>query len=155
VIGADIDTLLLARKNFTPSFKRAPALTVEKVFGALRLGTEKGHLQKRTVPTAAAARADEFNPIFELSDRAFEPGPIDFLKEPSDWFIKRGFGRECESVKETHDSMSESLSRLALFTRQNICIQACPSILLKKIKTILLGKREFVNPFLPAGKEFL
>lgn len=152
MIGTDIDASFLARKDFTPPLKRAAALTVEKIFGALRLGAEKGNLQKRAVPTAAAARADEFNPILEFGDRAFEPGPIDLLKEPSGWFVKRGFGRECESVKETHDSVTRSLSRPALFTNPNIRVQACLSILLKKIKTILLRKREFANPFLQPEK---
>jgi hypothetical protein len=130
-------------------------LTVEKIFGALRLGTEKGNLQKRAVTTATATGADEFDPIFQLCDRAFKRTPIDLFKEPSGWLAKRSLGCECQSVKETHDSMTKSLSRLAVFMSENICVQACPFILLKKIKTVLPRKGEFPNPFFPVGKEFL
>ena len=37
VIGADIDAPPLPRKNFTPSFVRSPALSVEEKFRALGL----------------------------------------------------------------------------------------------------------------------
>jgi hypothetical protein len=53
IIRTNVDALLLARKDFTPSLQRASTLAVEKILGALRLRTEKSHLQKRAVSAAA------------------------------------------------------------------------------------------------------
>jgi hypothetical protein len=119
------------------------------------LRAKKSNLQKRVVSTATTAGADELDPIFQLCDRAFKPGPINFLKEPSGWLVKRSLGREGQLVEETHDSMAKRHSRLARFAGKNICVQPCLRILLEKIKTIFLRKGEFMNPFLSVGKEFL
>jgi hypothetical protein len=155
MIGTDVDALLFAREDFTPAFERTTALAVEEIFGTLRLGTEKGHLQKRAVSAAAAARTDELDPIFQLYHRPFHLGSIDLLEEPSSWPVKRSLRRKGQVVKEPHDSMTEGLSGLASFTNENICIQACLWILLKKIKAISLRKGEFTSPFLPVGGKFL
>jgi hypothetical protein len=106
-------------------------LTVKKIFGALRLGTEKSNLQKGAIPTSAAAGTEELNPVFQLCDRVFKPGPIDLLKEPSGWTEKRSLGRECQFVKETHHSMAKTFLRFPPFANKNICVQACLLILLK------------------------
>jgi hypothetical protein len=115
-------------------------LAVEKVLGALRLGTEKGDLQKRTIPTATATRADELDPIFQLCDRAFQPGPIDFLKEPSGWFVKGGLLGKQEMMKKTHHYISEGFSRVTSFVNRDICIQPCFPIFFEKVEAVLLGK---------------
>jgi hypothetical protein len=130
-------------------------LAVEKILGTLRLRAEKGNLQERAVSTATTTGADELDPILQLCDRTFKPGPIDLLEEPSGRLVKRSLGRECQLVKEAHHSMARSFSGLASFTNENICIQARLLILLKKIKTILLRKGEFTNPFFPAQRELL
>jgi hypothetical protein len=155
MIGTDVDALLFARKDFTPSLERTTTLAVEEIFGTLRLGTEKGHLQKRAVSAAAAARADELDPIFQLYHRPLYPGPIDLFVEPLSWPVKRSLRRKGQVVKEPHDSMTEGLSGPASFTNENICIQACLRILLKKIKAIFLRKGEFTSPFLPVRRKFL
>jgi hypothetical protein len=130
-------------------------LTVEKKLGTLRLRAEKSNLQEGTVSTATTPGTDEFDPIFQLCDRAFKPGPIDLLEEPSGRLIKRSLGRECQLVKKMHDSMTQSLSGLASLTNENICIQACLLILLKNIETIFLRKGEFANPFFPIQRKLL
>ena len=155
MIGTDVDALLFAREDLTPSLEGTTTLAVEEILGTLRLGTEKGHLQKRAVSASAAARTDELDPIFELYHRPFHPGPIDLLEEPSSWPVKRSLTRKGEVVEETHDSMTEGLSGPASFTNENICIQACLRILLKKIKAISLRKGEFTSPFLPVRRKFL
>jgi hypothetical protein len=124
-------------------------LTVEKKLGTLRLRAEKSNLQEGTVSTATTTGTDEFDPIFKLCGRAFESGSIDLLEEPSGWFVKRSLGRECQVVKETHDSMAKSLVGFTSFVNKNICVQACLLIFLKKIKTILLRKGEFMHPLFP------
>jgi hypothetical protein len=129
-------------------------LTVKKIFGALRLGTEKSNLQKGAISASTAAGTDELNPIFKLCERAFKPGPVNLLKEPSSWTEKRSLARECQLVKETHHSMAKTFLRFPPLTNKNIFVQACLLILLKKINTIFLRKREFVDHILPAGKEF-
>src|SRR4030042_1747058 len=91
IIGAHVDALLFPRKDFTPSFHRTSALAVEEVFGALGLRTQESNLQKRTVAAAAATGTDELDPVFQLGNRAFKPGAINLLKEPSARFVKRSF----------------------------------------------------------------
>jgi hypothetical protein len=154
IVGADVDALLLAREDFAPSLERATTLAVEQILGTLRLGTEKGHLEKRTVSAAAAAGSDEFDPVFQFCDRPFHSGPVDLLAQPSSWPVERSLRRKGEVVKETHDPISKSLSAAASFTDESIPIQTCLRILLKKIEAISLRKGEFADPFLPIGSEF-
>lgn len=113
IIGTDVDALLFAREDLAPPLKRTSTLTVEKVLGALGLRTQKSDLQERTVTAAPATGTDELDPIFQLSHRAFEPGPIDLSEEPSGRFIKRSPWRKGQMMEKTHDPVSVGLSRMA------------------------------------------
>lgn len=149
IIGTDIDALLFAGEDLAPPIKRTSTLTVEKVFGTLGLGAQKSNLQKRTVSATAATRTDKLNPIFQLSHRAFEPGPIDLFEKPSGRFIKRSPWRKGQLMEKTHDPVSAGLSRMASFVHGHICVKTCLRIFLEKVKTPFLGKGELTDPLFP------
>jgi hypothetical protein len=155
IISAYVNALLFPRKDFTPSFHRSSTLAVEEVLGALGLGAEKSHLQKRTVTAAPATGTDELDPVFHLCNRAFESGPIDLPEEPSGGVIKRSLWRKGQTMEKPHDHVSDGLSRMASFVPEYVCVKTCPRIFLKKIKTILLWKRELLNILLPIWSELL
>jgi hypothetical protein len=55
IVGTDVNALSFPREYLAPPFHRPSALAIEEILRALRLGTEKGDLQKGAVPAAAAA----------------------------------------------------------------------------------------------------
>jgi len=82
IVSLHINALLLSEEDLTPSFHGASALAIEEILGALRLGTQKGYLQKGAISASAAPGADEFNPVFQFCDRTLEPCAIDLPEKP-------------------------------------------------------------------------
>ena len=153
VISADVDALPFPRKDLAPPFNGTSALPIKEIFGTLGVGAQESDFEKRTVPAAAAAGGDKLNPVLQFRDRALEPGAIDFLKEPSHWFKKRGFWSEGQVMKKSHHGKTRALSGFTLSRCERVRIEACLWFFFKKIKTILLRKRKFQNKIFPVWME--
>ena len=108
-VGPDVDAPSLPRKDFAPSFRGASTLAVEKKFGTLRLGAQKGHLRKGAIAAAATARREKLHPVFQFGKQAFESRPVDLPAEPAGLPIKWSFGDEDPMVKRAHDGVGEAL----------------------------------------------
>ena len=153
VISADVDALPFPRKDLAPPFNGTSALPIKEIFGTLGLGAQESDFEKRTVPAAAAAGGDELNPVFELCERTIERGTFDLFVEPAGGFEEESLWSEGHIMETFHYGITEALPVFAPLGSESVRVKTCLRIVLKKIETILLGKREFLNIIFPVWVE--